>query len=249
MSGIRADWLIQGCMNLGEVPKERRVACIIRDGISDMYGSTRFAVRMWPRYGFKNTIWWSERDVPPYNAAYFLKVEPWRGPALYAGITVEKGVEDPQKATSRAQAKGIAAKELLLDEGWDWNRAISSLGLIGSSLLTAVRAVGEEMYCWLEFGDNQRDSRYFVIKGEALYQRGGFRKVPWEELRQFASQSRPHDWGNVFVARAFSIDECGPELDVSQILDVFAALKPIRDSWRGLIPGRARHGRPDGIHV
>jgi hypothetical protein len=234
MSGIRADWLVHGCMNLGEVPEETRVSLNIRDSISDAYGGTRFAVRMWPRTGFKNTIWWSEKDVAPYNAAYFLKVDPWRGPALYAGITVEKGVEDPQEAMRRAQEKGIAAKELLLGKGWDWDRAVSSLGVISSPLGRLVRAVGTEIYYWLEFGESQRDSRYFVVKKDGLYQRGGFRPVPWDDLREFASRSRPQDWGNMFVAKAFSLDECTPELDVSRVLEVFAALKQIRDSWRGL---------------
>ena len=85
------------------MPEDSRVPLNIRDRISDMYNGTRFAVRMWPQQGFKNTIWWSEKDAPPYNAAYFLKMDTWRGAALHAGINVEKGFEDREEAIRRAQ--------------------------------------------------------------------------------------------------------------------------------------------------
>jgi hypothetical protein len=112
---------------LGDLPEDSRVSLNLKNRISEMYGGTHFAVRMWPQHGFKNTLWWCEKDVAPYNAGYFLKVDSWRGPALYVGITVEKGVEDPEEATRRAQAKGTTAQELLMDETWDWCRALSSL--------------------------------------------------------------------------------------------------------------------------
>jgi hypothetical protein len=67
-----------------------------------------------------------------------------------------------------------------------------------------------------EFGDNQRDSRYFVIR-KSTVSKGVF-AGSLGDLR-FASRSRP-PLGS--CSRAFSVDECTPELDSSRLMEVFA---------------------------
>lgn len=237
MSGIPSEWLVHGCLKLGDMPESDRLSFQIRDALSAMYGGEPFGVWMWPQQHFKNTLWWREKDVQPFNTSYFVTVDHKRGPAFYAGITVEKGFEDPDKASRVAQAKVRSPDEFLMRANWDWHRAVSSMLEIQDLFRTAVAALRKELYIWLEFGDDRSDSRHFVITETGLYQRGGFRNVPWEDVIEFASKARPSEWGNMYLARAFSLDECTPELDIARVIEVFRALKTIRDHWRGRISG------------
>lgn len=234
MSAIRGDWLVHGCMNVGGLPKDRRPALEMRDRIGEMYDGVHFKLRMWPQRGFKEILWWSEKNVPHrYGAAYFLRLDPSRGPVLYAGITVEKGFEDRDVAARRAKELNEPVDQLLLGKSWDWHRALASLPATGTALHDASRVLGKELYCWVEFGN---DGRYFVVKPDALYVRGGFRPVPWDKVGEFASQSQRRKWGRSAVVRAFGLNECSPELDASAVLEVFRAMKNVRDVWRGLVP-------------
>lgn len=237
MSGIRAEWLVQGCLRLGDLPETDRVSLQVRSEIEGMYPGAQFAVRGWPQQGFRETLWWYEKEFTPgSSASYFLKVDPWRGPALYAGITVEKAFEDVDVAERLASKRNIPTDWYLLNDHWDWHRLLASLPASGGALQTAAGSLGRELYCWLEFGEDQHESRYFVIKQDALYRRGGFKPIGWDEVLDFASKSRPQAWGKFCVVRAFNLDECSPELDIGKLLEVFRILKSARDSWSGPSP-------------
>jgi len=120
-------------MNVGGLPQNRRPGPDIRDRLEALYDGARFKVRMWPGgMKFKHTLWWSEKKVPHlYSAAYYMTFDSWPGPALFAGITVEKGFEDRDVAKHRAQRLKEPVGQLLLGRTWDWHRATRSLPTIG----------------------------------------------------------------------------------------------------------------------
>jgi len=103
-------------------------------------------------------------------------------------------------------------------------------------LQDASRLLGKELYWWVEFGNDQRDRRQFVVRPDALYERGKFKPVGWNEVSHFASRPRKRKWGTLAIVRAFALSECTLELDVSAVMHVLEALRDVRDIWRGLVP-------------
>ncbi|HEC36030.1 MAG TPA: hypothetical protein ENI39_05795 [Anaerolineae bacterium] len=238
MSPITASWLVHGCMRLSDYDEEGRVSLKVRDLISKMYQGVEFRIRSWPQRGFRDTLWWYEKSVgiPGQAASYFLKVDNWRGPNLYVGITVEKAYEDEGLAHEIAAARGQPVEWWWLDDSWDWHRAVASLSQVKPLVVSAAGALQSELFLWLEFSNGKPDNRYYVVKQRDLYWRGGFRPIDWEELHEFVARPRPRSWGGVFIARVFSLGECSPYLEESRLMEVFEALKPIRDLWRGFRP-------------
>lgn len=165
-----------------------------------------------------------------------LKVDTDRGAALYVGINVEKGYESKAVALRHAHGTKVPVDQLLLTKGWDWHRALNLLPKVGPAIQDATRALGVHLYCWVEFGGGD-DSNHFLVTPHALYERSGFRPVPWETVVQFAGKPRIRHWGRLAVMRAFSLDECTPELHESSVLEVFRALRNVRDQWRGIRSG------------
>jgi hypothetical protein len=235
-------------MKVGDLPEDRHPGLDIRQRLEAAYDDAQFKVRMWPGgMKFKHTLWWSEKKATHrYSAAYYMNLDPWRGPALFAGITVEKGFEDREVAERRAQQLKEPVDQLLLGKTWDWHGALKSLPTLGLALQDASRLLERELYCWVEFGKEEADSRYFVVRPDALYERGKFKPIRWSEVSDFASQPRKRKWGTLSVVRAFALNECTPELDVSAVMNAFQALREVRDIWRGLVPATeaAKQGDP-----
>jgi hypothetical protein len=235
MSVINAEWLAHGCLKVGHLPSDQRPGISLRAGISAMYGGMQFRIRGWPQRGFRDTLWWSESRIPHrYGAAYMLKLDNSRGPALHVGINVEKGYEERDVALRRAKELNEPVDQLLLTKDWDWHRAMRSFPEVGVTIQEAARKLGRNLFYWVEFGSGD-DTQHFLVTPEALYIRGGFKPVSWESVREFAVQPRRRKWGRLAIMRAFSIDECTPQLDDSAVLEVFRALRDVRDVWRGLV--------------
>jgi len=245
VSIFEREWLLHGCLKVGSVPRNDRPATDLKNRITAQYGGVPFRARGWPQRGFRDTLWWSEKNVPPrYGSAYMLKLDRDRGPALHVGINVEKGFEERDVAVRRARELREPVKQLLLTKDWDWHRALRSFPQVWTSIQRAAGSLGVPLYCWVEFG-RRDDAEYFTVTGEAVYRRGGFRPVSWGAVVDFASEARPRKWGRLSLMRAFSLDECTPALDGSAVMNVFAALKDIRDLWRGVGPGSGeRPNRP-----
>jgi hypothetical protein len=237
MSPVKREWLVHGCMRLSDYDEKNRVSLKVRNLISQMYGGEEFSIRSWPQRDFRDTLWWSEKsiDVPGSAASYFLTLDNRRGPNLYAGITVEKAYEDDELAREAATKYDQPLRRWRLDESWDWHRFVSSLNQIKPLILSAAEALQSELYLWLEFGEGGIDSQHYVLSQSCLYWRGGFKPIEWEELHKFVIQPRPKLWGGVFLARAFTLDECTPHLDEARLMDVFQSMRPIRDYWRGVL--------------
>jgi len=226
---------MHGCLNVGKLPNDRRPALTLRDRFSQNYGGTQFRVRGWPQRGFRDTLWWSEKHIPHrYGAAYMLRFDHTRGPILHAGITVEKGYEDRDVAVRRARQLNEPVHQLLLAKSWDWYRALDSIPQLGAAIQGAAGTLGVGLYCWVEFGGGDDDGQYFLVTSDALYLRGGFKPVRWDSVVEFARKPRRRKWGRLSIMRAFSLDECTPELGESSLLEVFAALRNVRDTWRGI---------------
>lgn len=239
MSVVKREWLLHGCLNVGSFPRDDRPATDLKDRIAKQYGGARFRARGWPQRGFRDTLWWSEQNIPHrYGSAYMLKLDCDRGPAFHVGINVEKGFEDRDVAMRRAAELREPIQQLLLTKDWDWHRALKSFPDIGASIQGAARSLGVPLYCWVEFGKRD-DAEYFMVTGEAIYRRGGFKPVGWSTVADFAAKSRPRKWGRLSVMRSFSLDECTPALDAYSIMSVFAALRGVRDLWRGIGPTSA----------
>ena len=175
--------------------------------------------------------------MPCSAASYVLKVDRRRGPNLYAGISVEKAFEDDEKARESAAKARVRFEWQRLDERWDWYRFVSSLPQIETLVRSVAEELGGELYLWVEFGEEgEVASQYYMVTGNALYWRGGFKPIRWSEVAQFVEQPHPRSWGGVYLVRAFALDECSPYLSEWKVVDVFKAMRPIRDTWRGLIP-------------
>ena len=237
MSPVKREWLVHGCMRLSDYDEKERVSLKVKGLISEMYGGEEFRIRSWPQRGFRDTLWWYEKsiEVPGSVASYFLKLDNRRGPNLYAGITVEKAFEDDELARKAAIKNNQPFGRWRLDESWGWHRFVSSLHQVKPLVLSVAEALQSELYLWLEFDDGGLDSQYYVLTQDNLYWRGGFKPIEWKELYKFVAQPRPQSWGGVYLARAFTLDECTPHLDEAKLVDVFQAMRPIRDTWRGLL--------------
>jgi hypothetical protein len=234
MGSIRAEWLRHGCLNVGALPRNRRPAISVSDSLSRIYGGVRFRVRGWPQRGFKHTLWWSEKNAPNrYGAAYMLKLDHAEGPALHIGINVEKGFEDRDVAVRRAKELNEPVDQLLLTRSWDWHRALRLLPKVGRAIQGAAGVLGGSLYCRVEFYGAD-DHQYFLVTPDALYLRGGFKPIAWDSIVQFACKPRRRSWGRLAIMRAFSIDECTPELHESSVLEVLRTLRNARDAWRGI---------------
>lgn len=236
MSPVKRDWLIHGCLNLSEKRGEESLSQKVRTLVSEMYGGKEIGIRLWPRYGFKDTLWWYEKSkIPSTIASYFLKVDNQKSPFISVGISVEKGYEDKDLAHKRAENRKEPIERWQLSKKWDWHRFLSSLKHTEPLILSVGERLRSELYLWIEFHDKKKfDSKYYVIKDNKVYWRGGFKPVGWEQLMEFASSPHPLFWGDVYFARVFNLNDCTPQLDESRIMDVFQAMKPIRDLWRGL---------------
>ena len=165
-----------------------------------------------------------------------LKVDHAEGPALHVGINVEKGFEVRDVAARRAKQLKEPVGQLLLTRRWDWHRALRLIPELAPAVHEAAAVLGGSLYCRVEFyGD---DKQYYLVKPDGLYLRGGFKPVRWESVAEFASKPRPRRWGRFAIMRAFSIDECTPELHESSLVRVMGALRNVRDAWRGIRIGR-----------
>jgi len=71
-----------------------------------------------------------------------MTLDPWRGPALFAGITVEKGFKDQDVAERRAQQLKEPVDQLFLGKTWDWHGATRSLPTLGPVFQDASRLLG-----------------------------------------------------------------------------------------------------------
>lgn len=235
MGSILREWLIQGCINLSGINEEERISQKLRTLLSEMYGEKKISIRSWPQQGFKDTYWWYEKaKIASTVASYFIKVDNQRGVNLYAGVSVERGYEDRAKAKKKADQKKENIKRWLLTPEWDWHRFLSSFDQFKIIVSEAAERLKREIYISAEFHDKGKyDSQYFLVKDNNLYWRGGFKAIGWEKLHKFISKPRPNLWGNFYAARAFSIEECTPQLEAEKILEVFQAMRPIRDLWRG----------------
>jgi hypothetical protein len=238
MCPIERDWLIHGCARLSDYDADERVSMNLRRLISDMYGGEDFSIGSWPQRDFQDTFWWYERNVniPGAAASYMLRIDNHRGPNLYAGISVEKSYEDREKATAKAGTKNEPVERFLLDSTWDWHRLLSSWRQLESLVVDAAVTSETELYLWFEFANGQRDSRYYVVRQGRLYGRGGrFEPVSWDEPHVFLQAPRAKYWGTTSIVRVFSIDECDCGVDENAIIEVFRALRPVRDLWRDTV--------------
>ncbi len=235
MSALKREWLIHGCINLSEIPEEERVSQRLRGLISELYGGKKISIRSWPQQGFKDIYWWYEKTkIASTVASYFMRVDNQRGVNLYAGVSVERGYQDRAKAKKRAEQKKEGIERWLLTSKWDWHRFLSSFVQLKPLVLGAAEKLRKEIYLWVEFHDKGKyESQYFLVKNNNLYWRGGFKTVDWEKMHDFIMKPRPNLWGEFYVARAFSLEECTPQLEAQKILEVFEVMKPIRDLWRG----------------
>lgn len=129
-------------------------------------------------------------------------------------------------------------KNFRLDEdtSWDWHKFVKSLPDIKEFVLSIAEILQSELYLWLEFGENESENQYYVITQNNLYWRGGFKPIEWDELEKFVVKPRPQAWGGVFLAKSFTLDECTPHLDEAKLIDVFKAMRHVRDIWRGTEP-------------
>ena len=238
MSPVKREWLLHGCMRSPDADDTERVSIKIRSRISELYGGKAFSIKSWPQRGFRNVWWWYEKSArtPSVVASYCLITDNSRGPNLYAGITVEKGFEDRKRARKEATQRNESIERWLLSEDWDWHRFVSSWARAEERVRSAAEKLRSELYFWLEFGDDRRDSRYYMIDQNHLYWRGGFAPVKWAELLRFATKPRPQLWGSLYLIRAFTLDECTPALSEGKLMEVFEAMRPIRDLWRGTLP-------------
>ncbi|MGA2467184.1 MAG: hypothetical protein ABSH06_22900 [Thermodesulfobacteriota bacterium] len=234
MSLIKREWLLHGCMKLDEFEEKDRISLRIRDILANDYGE-KFAVRSWPQQNYRDTLWWYEKSkLPSTVASYFLKIDNRRGPNLYVGVSVEKGIEDLKLAQKRAKAKSERLERWKLQRNWDWHRFLSSLNQTWPLIFACGKSLNRELYFWIEFDEGRTDSRYYVISDNSIYWRGGFKPVKQEKIYKFLTKAYPKSWGDVYLARAFNLNDCSPQLDETKILDVFTAMRPIRDLWRGL---------------
>jgi len=111
MSLIKQEWLLQGCMKLDEFKEKDRISLRIRDILADDYGE-QFAVRSWPQQNYRDTLWWYEKSrLPSTVASYFLKIDNRRGPNLYVGVSVEKGIQD-HKLAKKSNSKKRKSQEV-----------------------------------------------------------------------------------------------------------------------------------------
>jgi len=241
MSPVRRDWLVYGCLDLSRKGDEESLSQKIRILVSEMYGGKKIGIRSWPQRGFRDTLWWYEKsEIPSTISTYFLKVDNQKSPNLLVGISVEKGYEDKELAQKKAAENKERIDRWLLSKRWDWHRFVSSLNQVKPLIFSVAETLKCELYLSVEFhAKKDGDSKYYVIKDNNLYWRGGFKPVKWEQLIQFVTKPHPpSSWGDVYFAKVFTLNECTPQLDESKIMDVFQAMKPIRDLWRGLVKTR-----------
>lgn len=235
MSVVPADWLINGCMDLGGQPKESKFSLTTCGYLEEMHGAP-FKVRQWPQRGYRHTLWWYEKDADPLTAAsFFVALDQTRGPGLYAGVRVEKGYEDRDVARRHSRREGKEVEEYLLTNRWDWHRFLNSLEDLPDIVKGAGESLGNrELFVWAEYHSGaEEESRYYVIRDRLIYQRGLLRPISWKRVVGFIDKRRPALWGEFMVVRAFNLAEASPGISESSIWDVFEALKPIRDLWRG----------------
>ena len=180
MSPITRDWLVHGCMRLSDHDEEQRISLRIRNLISEMYQGVEFSIRSWPQRGFRDTLWWYEKSVkvPGQAASYFMKLDNWRGPNLYVGITVEKAYEDERLAREVATMKRQPVEWWLLDNSWDWHRAVASMSHVKDLVVSAANIIswGVNSICGLNSsltmvkptGDPMWSDRLICIDGVGL---------------------------------------------------------------------------------
>jgi hypothetical protein len=235
MGVVPADWLINGCMSLGGQPKERKFSLTTCKYLEELHGIP-FKVRQWPRKGYRHTLWWYEKDADPATtASFFVALDNARGPGLYAGVCVEKGYEDRGVARTQSRKEGKDIEEYLLTERWDWHHFLRSLTDLPDIAKGASESLGNrELFVWAEYHrGTEQESRYYVIRDGVTYQRGLLRPISWKRVVGFISKRRPALWGQFMVVRAFNLSEACSGITEQSIWDVFEALKPIRDLWRG----------------
>jgi hypothetical protein len=221
-------------MRLSDLEDKERVSLRVREMISEMYGE-EFNIRSWPQQNYRDTLWWYEKlKIPSTVASYFLKVDNKRGPNLYAGISIEKGLEDGALAEEKAIKRNESIERYRLDKNWDWYRFLSSFKDFTNLVSSLSNMLKCELYFWVEFDEGRTDSQYFVIDKGELFWRGGFKPIEWDNVYKFLIKSYPKSWENVYLARAFTLEECTPQLEEKKIMEVFEAMRPIRDLWRGL---------------
>ncbi len=234
MSSIKREWLLHGCIKLDEPKEKDRISLRIRDILANDYGE-KFAVRSWPQQNYRDTLWWYEKSkLPSTVASYFLKIDSKRGPNLYVGVSVEKGIEDHKLAQKKAKARNERLERWELQRNWDWHRFLSSINQAWPLMFDCAKSLNNQLYFWIEFDEGRTDSQYYLIYDGDVYWRGGFKPVKQEKIYKFLTKPYPKSWCDVYLARAFNLTECSPQLDETKILDVLTAMRPIRDLWRDL---------------
>jgi hypothetical protein len=219
---IRAAWLEQGCFNLDGLADQERFTQTIRNRLEQLTGR-KLGIALWPGGpNFKHTTWWHEEATPPQSvASFFATVKGGRGCGLFAGVRVEKGLEDENAAIGR--------EDHLMKRAWDWSNFLKRLDKLPKLLREAQAALGgQKLYFWLEF--HHEDYRYYRLQDGVAYEQGGERASAWNELVELLKRHRPDVWVDISIVRPFGLADWHDH----DLLVVFESLAPIYQLWRGI---------------
>jgi hypothetical protein len=115
---LQASWLLKGYFQVGDQMQEVRDSLAVKLGLPPPSLHIAFypAGPTW-----KHTYWWREGEVDYAEAQFFAQI-PEDYPVLSVGVSVEKGLEEPDAAPAARRDRWLMNRRT-----WDWPRLRSRI--------------------------------------------------------------------------------------------------------------------------
>lgn len=116
---LQGSWLFRGYFEVADPSGGPSITQQIRDSLAARLGRSpaSFRIASYPvGPAWRHTFWWREGDSDYAEAQFFARIAE-EYPVLSVGVSVEKGLEDPEAAPSAKRATYLMDRKT-----WDWQR-------------------------------------------------------------------------------------------------------------------------------
>jgi len=116
---LQGSWLFRGYFEVSNPSGGPSFTQLVRDSLATGLGrsATNFRIASYPvGPAWRHTFWWREGDSDYAEAQFFARIAE-EYPVLSVGVSVEKGLEDPNAAPAAKRATYVMNRRT-----WDWQR-------------------------------------------------------------------------------------------------------------------------------
>jgi hypothetical protein len=229
---LQGNWLFRGYFEVSDPSGGPSITQQVRDTLAARLGrsAANFRIASYPvGPSWRHTFWWREGDCDYAEAQFFARIAE-EYPVLSVGVSVEKGLEEPEAAPSAKRATYLMDRKI-----WDWqrlkNRAKEVLTVdvpACASLVSRPLELRFYTHRYVRGKTTTRERRAFVFRNGAWFERHVGKATESTILGHVHDLDKREDW---WVNAYFGCDLFPNEVEgmkpdtLAGILSSFAAIR------------------------